>query len=102
MIKLQALALILATVVAEVRKTYPMIPTRFLKMKGLKSIVFIFNDRCPLCVKCEEPNGINARIQCFNDLLKAHDLLREYGDTPVSVTLMFNENRGNLQDTYYL
>lgn len=102
MIKLQALLLALSAVISEVNKTLPMIPSRFLKMKGLKSVVFIFNDRCPLCVKCEEPNGINARIQCFNDLLKAHDLLREYGDSPVSVTLMFNENRGNLQDTYYL
>lgn len=102
MIKLQALALILASVVAEVRKTYPVIPVRFLKMKGLKSIIFTFNDRCPLCVKCEEPNGINARIQCLNDLLKGSDLLRDNGDQPVSITLMFNETRGNMKDTYYL
>lgn len=102
MIKLQTLALILATVVAEVRKTYPMIPARFLKLKGLQSIVFAFEDRIPLCIQCTEPNGVNARIQCLNDLLKGSDLLRDNGDHPVSITLMFNKTRGNMKDTYYL
>lgn len=102
MIKLQALALILASVVNEVRKTYPMIPARFLKLRGLQSIVFVFEDRIPLCVQCTEPNSLNARIQCFNDLLKWSDRLKDNGDQPVSITLMFNENRGNMKDTYYL
>lgn len=102
MIKLQSLMLALATVLAEVRKVYPVIPSRFLKMKGLTAIVFVFEDRIPLCVQCTDPNSINARLQCFNDLLKATDRLKDNGDQPISITLMFNGNRGNLQDTYYL
>lgn len=102
MIKLQSLMLVLASLISEVRKTYPMIPARFLRIKGLRSIVFTFEDRIPLCVQCTEPNGINARLQCLNDLLKGTDMLKNSGDRPVSITLMFNESRGNMIDTYYI
>ena len=94
--------LVLASLITEVQKTYPMIPARFLKLRGLQSIVFVFEDRIPLCIQCTEPNGMNSRIQCLNDLLKGSDLLRDNGDQPVSITLMFNESRGNMKDTYYL
>lgn len=102
MIKLQSLMLVLSSLIVEVRKTYPVIPARFLKLRGLQSIIIMFEDRIPLCIQCIEPNSLNARIQCLNDLLKGSDLLRDNGDQPVSITLMFNESRGNMQDTYYL
>lgn len=101
MIKLQALALILASVVSEVRKTYPMIPARFLKMKGLMAIKIGYygNERV---VKCESENGINDRITALNELLTLFDAFKRQGYAPDTVTLVFGASRGNLIDTYYL
>lgn len=101
MIKLQALALILATVVAEVRKTYPMIPSRFIKMKGLKAIKIGYygNERI---IKCESENGINDRINALNELLALSDAFKRQAYEVESVTLIFGASRGNLIDTYYL
>lgn len=101
MIKLQTLALILATVVTEVRKTYPMIPARFLKMKGLKAIKIGYYGK-ERVVKCESENGINDRINALNDLLALFDAFKRQGYAPDTVTLVFGVSRGNMQDTYYL
>lgn len=101
MIKLQALALILASVMNEVRKTYPMIPSRFLKMKGLKAIKIGYygNERV---VKCESENGINDRITALNELLTLLDAFNRQGYELESVALVFGASRGYLVDTYYL
>lgn len=101
MIKLQALALILASVVNEVRKTYPVIPVRFLKMKGLAVIEIGFEGK-KRTVKCASENGLNDRINALNDLLLQSDNLRRSGYNIESITLVFGATRGRLVDTYYL
>lgn len=101
MIKLQALALALATVIGEVRKTYPMIPARFLKMKGLTCIKVSAYGK-ERVIKCESENGINDRINALNDLLSMSDAFTPQGYELESVTLVFCASRGYLVDTYYL
>lgn len=101
MIKLQSLALALAIVLTEVHKVYPMIPLRFLKMKGVSVIEIGFEGKKRI-VKCASENGINDRINALNDLLLQSDNLRRSGYNIKSVTLMFGASRGNMQDTYYL
>ncbi len=101
MIKLQALALILASVVSEVRKTYPMIPTRFLKMKGLKYIKIGYYGKQRV-IECESENGINDRIKALNDFLALSDAFKRQAYDIESVTLVFGASRGYLVDTYYL
>lgn len=100
MIKLQALALILATVVSEVSKTYP-IPSRFLKMKGLKSIVVSYYGKERI-IKCTTENGINDRINALNELLALSDAFKRQAYEIESVSLVFGANRGNMVDTYYI
>lgn len=101
MIKLQALALILATVISEVNKTLPMIPTRFLKMKGLRAIKIGYYGKKRV-ITCGSENGINDRINALNELLALFDALNRQAYEIESVTLVFGATRGNLKDTYYL
>lgn len=101
MIKLQALALILATVVNEVRKTCPMIPVRFLKMKGLRAIKIGYYGK-ERVITCGSENGINDRITALNELLTLFDAFKRQGYAPNTVTLVFGVSRGHLVDTYYL
>ena len=101
MIKLQALALALATVVSEVRKTLPMIPTRFLKMRGLKCIKVTFYGKERLII-CNSENGINDRITALNRFLALLDAFTRQGYEVESVTLVYGATRGDLTDTYYL
>lgn len=101
MIKLQALALILTSVVTEVRKTYPMIPVRFLKMKGLTCIKVNAYGKERI-IKCDSENGINDRIKVLNDLLTLSDAFKRQAYDIESVTLIFGASRGRLVDTYYL
>lgn len=101
MIKLQALALILASVVSEVRKTYPMIPSRFLKMKGLMAIKIGYYGK-ERVVKCESENGINDRITALNELLTLLDAFKRQAYHVDSISLVFGASRGYLVDTYYL
>ena len=101
MIKLQSLMLVLASLIAEVRKTYPMIPSRFLKMKGMSVIEIGFEGKRRV-VKCASENGINDRINALSDLLLQSDNLRRSGYNIESVTLVFGASRGHLVDTYYL
>lgn len=101
MIKLQVLALVLATVVSEVGKVYPMIPSRFLKMKGLTYIkVNVYGKE--KVIRCDSENGINDRIKALNDLLTLSNAFKRQSYEPESVTLVFGASRGNLIDTYYL
>lgn len=101
MIKLQALALALATVIAEVRKTYPTIPARFLKMRGLTCIKVSYYGKEKI-IKCASENGVNDRITALNELLALADAFTSQGYEIESVTLVFGAIRGNLTDCYYL
>lgn len=101
MIKLQTLTLILTSVVSEVHKTYPMIPVRFLKMKGLTCIKVNAYGKERI-IKCDSENGINDRIKVLNDLLALSDAFKRQAYDVESVTLVFGGSRGYLVDTYFI
>lgn len=101
MLKLQALLLALSAVISETKKVYPVIPSRFLKMKGLKSIVVSYYGK-ERTIKCTTENGINDRINALNELLALSDAFKRQGYEIESVSLVFGASRGNLVDTYYI
>lgn len=101
MIKLQALLLALSAVISEVNKTLPMIPSRFLKMKGLRAIKIGYYGK-ERVINCNSENGINDRINVLNELLVLLDAFNRQSYDIESVTLVFGASRGRLVDTYYL